>query len=519
VSRRRVAPPAGSVRCAIYTRKSTSHGLDQEFNSLDAQYEFCASRIKDRARDSWHLLPERYDDGGYTGANTDRPAFQRLMRDVDAGKVDVIVVYKLDRLCRSLRDFVKLMERLNRAGVRFVSVTQPFSTDDAVGRMTLNQLMTFAEFERDMASERTRDKVHGARRRGKWTGGIAPIGYRVDAKLLVIDEATAPLAHEIFDLYVEWESAVAVAVRLNESAPRFCARNAARGTAKPRRWTKNDVLRILQNPIYAGLISCGEQLYDGAHNALIPRDKWQRVQAIIEANRRSGRQRPRNLRYFLRGVLRCAECGAAMTPAPTRRAEREYRYYRCVTRDKGGKAACAAPSLAADSIEGAVEVELRRLSVEPSIQEEALVAARARLNERREALASKRASEVARQGAMDAEAGSLASRLAACEVGAHATIERRIAELHDQRHASEQRRHAFDADLTEVALAIERLDSAASIITTIDRVWPRLTPASRGRLVRTLVERVEVSPAGQVRIELVSGGLGSMNFEGARDAA
>src|SRR5271169_3207981 len=201
-------------RCAIYTRKSTSVGLEQDFNSLDAQREACAAYIKKQP--SWVLADERYDDGGFTGANIERPAFQRLLTDIDAKRIDVVVVYKVDRLSRSLLDFAKLMERFNRAGASFVSVTQNFSTADAMGRLTLNMLMSFAEFEREMIGERTRDKIAAARRKGKWTGGPIPLGYGVKDKRLVVNEAEAALVREIFVLYVEQRSTLAVARLLNE---------------------------------------------------------------------------------------------------------------------------------------------------------------------------------------------------------------------------------------------------------------------------------------------------------------
>ena len=169
------APPA-VVRCAIYTRKSTSAGLDRDFNSLDAQREACESYIRSQAHLNWCIVPQPYDDGGFTGANLDRPAFQRLLADIDARRIDVIVVHRVDRLSRSLLDFAGVMGRFNEKGVAFVSVTQNFSTADAMGRLTLNMLMSFAEFEREMISERTRDKIAASRRRGKWTGGRLPYG-------------------------------------------------------------------------------------------------------------------------------------------------------------------------------------------------------------------------------------------------------------------------------------------------------------------------------------------------------
>jgi site-specific DNA recombinase len=197
-------------RCAIYTRKSTAEGLDQAFNSLEAQREACEAYVRSQAGAGWQVIRAAYDDGGFTGANLDRPAFARLLADIEAGQVDVVVVYKTDRVSRSLLDFAMVMKRLNEAGVSFVSVTQNFSTTDAVGRMTLNLLATFAEFEREMIAERTRDKMVAARRRGMWTGGPVPLGYVIKDKKLVVEELEAVTVREVFRLYLEQRSALAV---------------------------------------------------------------------------------------------------------------------------------------------------------------------------------------------------------------------------------------------------------------------------------------------------------------------
>jgi len=230
-------------RCAVYTRKSTTAGLDQEFNSLDAQRETCAQYVRNQACLGWQLSSEIYDDGGFTGANIERPAFTRLMQDVEAGKIDVVVVYKVDRLSRSLLDFAKVMDRFNRAGAAFVSVTQNFSTADAMGRLTLNMLMSFAEFEREMIAERTRDKIAASRRKGKWTGGSSPLGYDVVDRKLVVNEVEAALVRRIYDLYLDKRSAVAVAQALNAEHRTTKHHIASNGNSRGARdWDKNSVL-------------------------------------------------------------------------------------------------------------------------------------------------------------------------------------------------------------------------------------------------------------------------------------
>src|SRR3954463_4509654 len=200
------AMPAESVRslrCAIYTRKSTEHGLDQEFNSLDAQRESCEAYIKSQASQGWRLLPQRYDDPAYSGGNLDRPALKKLLADIAVGKVDVVVVYKIDRLTRSLADFAKLVESFDARSISFVAVTQQFNTTTSMGRLTLNVLLSFAQFERELASERVRDKVAASRKKGKWTGGTVPLGYEAKDKKLVINKNEAQTVRTIFQLYLE----------------------------------------------------------------------------------------------------------------------------------------------------------------------------------------------------------------------------------------------------------------------------------------------------------------------------
>src|ERR1700741_3345753 len=197
------AESVGSLRCAIYTRKSTEHGLEQEFNSLDAQREACEAYIKSQASQGWKPLSQHYDDPAYSGGNLDRPALKKLLSDIEAGKIDVVVVYKIDRLTRSLADFAKLVEAFDARSISFVAVTQQFNTTTSMGRLTLNVLLSFAQFERELASERVRDKVAASRKKGKWTGGSVPLGYEAIDKKLVINESEAKTVRYIFNRYLE----------------------------------------------------------------------------------------------------------------------------------------------------------------------------------------------------------------------------------------------------------------------------------------------------------------------------
>src|ERR1700726_4213933 len=250
------APSVKPVRCAIYTRVSTEHGLDQEFNSLDAQYEAASAYVKSQAHAGWTLIRSRYDDGGYSGGSTERPDLQKLLNDIRARKIDVIVVYKVDRLTRSLADFAKLVELFDAQGVSFVSVTQQFNTTTSMGRLTLNVLLSFAQFEREVTSERIRDKIAASKKKGLWMGGNVPLGYDANARTLVINPAEAETVRRIFALYRE----LGCVRRVKEAADRLGLRtkcstttNGTERGGKP--FSRGHLYTLLSNPIYTGHIA------------------------------------------------------------------------------------------------------------------------------------------------------------------------------------------------------------------------------------------------------------------------
>ncbi|MEO0399973.1 MAG: recombinase family protein [Pseudomonadota bacterium] len=264
--------------CAIYTRKSTEEGLDQAFNSLDAQREACDNYILSQKSEGWRAVKTRYDDGGLSGGNMNRPALQALMQDIDNGKVDIVIVYKVDRLTRSLADFAKLVERFDKHEVSFVSVTQQFNTSNSMGRLTLNVLLSFAQFEREVGAERVRDKIAASRKKGIWTGGKPPLGYdNIDKKLVVI-ESEAAIVREIFRVYHETQN-VRKIIRIGEKEGWRTKRNKNGVGNKP--LTAGPIYHILKNPVYAGLIKGKDTLYRAQHNAIIDRDIWDAVQKLL----------------------------------------------------------------------------------------------------------------------------------------------------------------------------------------------------------------------------------------------
>ncbi len=315
------------IRCAIYTRKSTEEGLDREFNSLEAQREACESYVKSQMHEGWKLIPTAYDDGGYTGGNMERPALQALMADIKAGKVDVIVVYKVDRLSRSLNDFAQMVNVFDAHQVSFVSITQQFNTTTSMGRLTLNILLSFAQFEREVIGERVRDKVAASKQKGMWMGGHPPLGYDIDHRKLVINPQEALLVNEIFERYLEMKSAYKVTEFLNrrgDTNKRWVNRHGVESGGQP--FLHQALYKILNNPLYIGRITHKDKTYEGQHQGIISVELWDRVQNSLKAGKLQ-----RERRYAKHGALLMGKCfspaGHGYTPTYTTRGAVRHRYY------------------------------------------------------------------------------------------------------------------------------------------------------------------------------------------------
>jgi DNA invertase Pin-like site-specific DNA recombinase len=309
-------------RCAIYTRKSTAAGLEQDFNSLDAQREACEAYIKSQAHEGWKLLPQRYDDGGISGGTLDRPDLQRLLTDIEAGLVDVIVVYKVDRLTRSLTDFAKLVEVLDGHGVSFVSVTQQFNTTTSMGRLTLNVLLSFAQFEREVIGERIRDKVAQSKAKGIWMGGPVPLGYDLGDRELLVNPTEAELVREIYELYLEKGSVRALKVELDRRGVRSKVRHQKNGRVTgggP--FSRGHLYCLLANPIYIGKLPHKGKLHDGKHDAIIEPGDLRRPEADPEPCGETGSKVSLLHRTALGAERWCRDQGRALC----RRGSRESR--------------------------------------------------------------------------------------------------------------------------------------------------------------------------------------------------
>jgi site-specific DNA recombinase len=475
------------VRCAIYTRKSTDEGLNQDFNSLDAQRDAGEAYIRSQAGEGWTLVPEQYDDGGYTGANMDRPALRRLLADIQAKKVDCVVVYKVDRLSRSIRDFGKIMEILEKHGATFVSVTQQFNTTTSLGRLTLNILLSFAQFEREIISERTRDKQILARKRGKWTGGHLPLGYDLEDGCLVMNEAEAARVRQIFEWYLEGHSVhgiVAKCADLGWRNKEWATKEGKTFGGHPLR--KCHIYTMLANPLYAARIHAGDEMVAATHPPIIDDHTFDLVQQKLKANTRNpgGEHRPK-MEALLRGLLYCAACGSPMSPSYSSSKTRRYRYYVCLRTMQRNGDGCATRAVSAPLVEEAVIESVRRFAAKPEVVEAIARAARHRMAEElgkyRDELKAvnirvrNAKSQLARAKNPDAER----------EAALRETVAAGEARAEELRRAVERgERLRFDEQMVCQRMA------------SFDDVWRTLTIEEQARVLRQLIERVGYDARG-----------------------
>ena len=434
------------VRCAIYSRKSSEEGLEQSFNSLDAQREACAAHIDSQRHEGWVALDDRYDDGGYSGGTLERPALQRLIRDIEAGRADTVVCYKIDRLSRSLTDFAKLVDVFERNSVTFVSVTQSFCTTTSMGRLTLNILLSFAQFERELAGERIRDKFAASRRKGIFMGGHPPLGYDVRERKLVVNPAEAELVRLIFRRFLDLGSALLLIRELNAQGRRTKSWTTQAGTFREGRpFDKGTLYKILRNRTYLGEAVHKGTSYPGAHEPIIDRAIWDRVHEVLASNaRRRGNEAHARTPAPLRGLMRCTHCNAAMTPSQIRRRGRLYRYYICLGASRRGHDTCPVRSIAAGEVEGLVLGQIKRVLAAPEL------------------------------------------------------VARTIAAVRRENGAAE------DAVLEEGDV-IEALGA-------LEPVWDELYPAEQARILRLVIERIDVAPDG-ISVTLHAAGIRSLVAE------
>jgi DNA invertase Pin-like site-specific DNA recombinase len=471
------------VRCAIYPRVSDHTEADKDFTTIDNQIERSTRYME--SQEGWTLV-KTYDEDGRSAKDMHRPKLQEMLADIRAGKIDVVIVYKIDRLSRSLRDFVDMMDLFEKHGVTFVSVTQQFSTGDALGKFTLGMLALFAQFEREMTVERTRDKIAGMRQQGMWSGGMAPLGYDLIEGRLVVNADEAETVRYIFDRYLEWRSARLVAQALNE-ADRPVKQ---RGEMTPEGWTKDIVLRVLRNVVYTGVIEHDGTLYPGRHEPLISRETYEQAESQLNAGASEGEWTGRARHYLLQGVMHC-ECGSIMTPSASGNDNGKYRYYRCSAQEKGTP--CESSALPADAIESFVVDRIHEIASDGQIAAALRTQMEALASAQREPIAAQISELRAKQSAIVTRGEALANELVGSTGETRRLVERQIKALAADEQPianelanAEQRATALSAAERETKWIADQLKS-------FPKVWPTLKPDLRGRVIRALVRSIRVN--------------------------
>ncbi|MEW6536524.1 MAG: recombinase family protein [Candidatus Auribacterota bacterium] len=500
------------IRCAIYTRKSTEEGLDQEFNSLDAQRESAESYILSQRHEGWFAVNDRYDDGGFSGGSMDRPALRRLVKDIQKKEIDCVVVYKVDRISRSLADFCKLMDLFEQYNVAFVSVTQSFNTTSSMGRLTLNILLSFAQFEREVIGERIRDKLAAMKRKGMHTGGHPVLGYDRDsvAKKLVLNKKEAKLVRYIFDRFPQIGSTHMLAKELNNKGYVTKSWVTQKGEHRGgRKWSKTRIYRILHNRLYLGQIAHRDKLYPGEHKAIISQNIWDKAHDVFNRQPRSRAAATRaRTPALLKGILRCGVCRSSMGITFTRKNGKMYRYYQCLHASKNGYDSCDIKSVAAGVIEEPVMDQLKKIFRSPEIVSRIFL----RVKEKHSEMLNDLRDQERR----------LAKQLSACEskIKKHGDIFDDStflleSDLRQIQKESDFIREKLNTILNQIStyetMSVEELD-LWPILENFEAIWNELFPKEQARLMQLLIGKVIVYPQG-LEIYIRRDGLNSFVTE------
>lgn len=488
-------------RVGVYLRvsKALKHKgkTDKDYTSIDSQRDTCLSFI--RTQPGWTFAAEYVDDGR-SGKNLNRPSVRRMFADIDSGAIDAIVVYKVDRLSRSIRDFSDIMRVFERHDVAFASVTQTFSTDTAMGKLIVNILMSFAEFEREMTAERTADKIAAAVREGRWPGGPSPLGYDYADSMLHVNEAEAAIVREAFASYLKLRSAFDVAAKLNaDKRPPKVRGDKDKSTA--RAWTKDAVIRVLRNPVYIGKLAHDGETFDGVHSAIVPADTFEAARAILDAQAIDGKRTGRNAAYVLQSVLRCGcvlqsgeACGHAMSPGSGGKGNGRYRYYRCVGKEKGANA-CEARPLPADAIEAFVVDRLREIASAGQVTAELTRFADRLESIERPGLVTRAAEYAPRIAQVSASGSELADRMVQANAGARSFMERQLETLGAELETLQSELAALQARIATIDAVVSEARWIVDQLATVGATWDHASHETRGHIVRAMVRSVHVNEA------------------------
>ncbi len=476
--RKRKPTKSGPTRCAIYTRKSTTEHLDSEITTLVVQRQKAEAFIA--SQDNWVALPDHYDDGGFTGANTDRPALQRLLADMEAGKLDTVIVYKIDRLSRSILDFLHLLERLEECGVGFVSTTESFNTKHSTGRLMMHILLSFAQYERELISERTSAAMGATRRAGKHTGGLPVLGYDLVDKRLVVNEEEAERVRSIYTIYLEERTIRRAVAELNRRGWKTKRHVGATRVWGGRPWNTTTLHKVLRNQTYVGQVTYEGKTYTGEHEAIVDTPTWGEVQTLLKENS-NGASKVRN-KYdaLLRDVLFCGQCGEPMVHTYTMKGTRRFRYYTCRSVRANGPTACPVGAVPAKEMEKYVTELVRERAQEPDVVEATARHAEEEARKRVKAL------RVERTG-LRREGGRITSTI---DRLLEQDEPRRLADAREEAKAAERRLTEVDAEIETLQAGVDPQDVGAAIAEWRP-LWSNLSHEERARLVASMIERAE----------------------------
>ena len=508
-----VSAPA-VTRAAIYTRKSTDEGLASDFNTLDNQRDRSEAYIA--SQDCWEVVADRYDDGGFSGGTIERPALKQLLADVEAGKINAIVVYRLDRMSRSLLDFNNIHHLLEKHGVALVSVTESINTRSPGGRMMINVLLSFAQYERELGAERTRHKIHSARKKGKWTGGRPVLGYDATDGHLIINADEAALVTAIFDLYIELESLIAAVQELNRRGWRQ-----KKWTTKAGRdhggnpWNKTSLRTLLTNPLYIGKQKLGDETFPGEHKAIVQKKLFDRAQNLMSGNRDGSRGPHRNAAGFLlRGLLRCSACDAAMTPSSTKTRGKLYGYYTCTHAQKQGHGTCPSKSIPASKVEDLIVDQVRRIGADPQLQDETFRAAVAQVKDKRRGLKRERKMLKRDLANCSNDVGRLVDGVTRTSGPAAEAITGQLQKAQEQVQTLDARLGEIGEELAALKAQEVDRDDLTMALEDFSPIWDALVISERERVLRLLVERIDYDGGtGEMSIQWRLSGFAQLSKE------
>lgn len=484
------------VRVAIYTRKSSEQGLHQQFNSLDAQREYCERYVRDRAKDGWTCLPERYDDGGFSGGKDQRPALLRLLKDVKEGKVDCLLVYRGDRLYRSVSGFSRTLEMLAQHGVIYASATEAFNSDEPSGKFMMYCMQAVAQYERELASVRTRDKIAGARRRGLWAGGRPVLGYDIEphpgGNKLKVNRAEAKRVKRIFEMYLECDSIREVIIKLEELGWKTKQWTTLQGKAQGgARFSKSRLYELLTNVTYLGKIKHKELVYDGLHEAIVDQELFDQVGRRLTENRSAdGKGASNMLSALLKGLVRCKACGCAMSHHFTTVGSRRYRYYVCVNQ-RNGRKVCADPSISAPELERLVIDEIALVFKDDTLIAETVRRVQAKL---RADLASMRDERLK----IEKTLRELRAEVRVGESGTNPDWSPgKSADLRGDISVFDRQLVTLQAKINALKTRVVDEDELSGAVEAFEPLWRSLTSKEQERLVHQLIHSVEYDSEGQ----------------------